>query len=215
MTFENVVNKIAEISTKPLLTLSGTEVTLLSSFIFVLLIVLSIIISLVIQRAFKRAFARKFKRREGTLTALLRLIHYSIILIGSGITLQTIGINISALFAAGAVFAIAIGFAMQNIVQNFVSGVILMVERSIAPGDISEIEGTVVKVIDSFEESDKNTTKFTTNPGSFFDNWDFNFCPGTGSRMRPASSRLISRFWKLVWYYKNNRIKFNVEAYVS
>ena len=148
MTFDNVVKKIAEISSKPLLTLSGTKVTLFSIFIFILVIVLSIIISMLLQRAFKRAFARKFKRRKGTLTALLRLIHYSIIIIGFGIGLQTIGINISALFAAGAVFAIAIGFAMQNIVQNFVSGVILMVERSIAPGDILEIENTVVKVIE-------------------------------------------------------------------
>ena len=148
MTFDTVVKKIAEISSKPLLTLSGTEVTLFSFFIFILAIILSIIISLVLQRAFKRAFARKFKRRTGTLTAMLRLIHYSIIIIGFGIGLQTIGINISALFAAGAVFAIAIGFAMQDIAKNFVSGVILMVERSIAPGDILEIESTVVKVID-------------------------------------------------------------------
>jgi len=147
LTFEHVVKKIAEISSKPLLTLSGTEVTLFSIFIFILVIVLSIIISLLLQRAFRRAFARKFKRREGTLTAMLRLIHYSIIIIGFGIGLQTIGINISALFAAGAVFAIAIGFAMQNIVQNFVSGVILMIERSITSGDILEIEGTIVKVI--------------------------------------------------------------------
>jgi small-conductance mechanosensitive channel len=100
------------------------------------------------QRALKRALAHKFKKREGTLTALLRLIHYSVVIIGFGIGLQTVGINISALFAAGAVFAIAIGFAMQNIVQNFVSGIILMVERSIAPGDILEVEGTVVKVIE-------------------------------------------------------------------
>jgi len=37
---------------------------------------------------------------------------------------------------------------MQNIAQNFVSGIILLVERTIKPGDILEIEGTVVKVVD-------------------------------------------------------------------
>lgn len=147
MALDYTLKKVAEIGSKPLLTISGTEVTLFSISIFMLVIILSIIISVVLQRAFKRAFARKFKRREGTLTALLRLINYSILLIGFAIALQNIGINISALFAAGAVFAIAIGFAMQNIVENFVAGVILMIERSITPGDILEIEGHLVKVI--------------------------------------------------------------------
>lgn len=148
MSLENFIKQLAEIASKPLFKLSGTEVTLISIFIFILIIVLSIFISKILQRALKKTIAHKFKKREGTLTALLRLIHYSVVIIGFGIGLQTIGVNISALFAAGAVFAIAIGFAMQNIVQNFVSGIILMVERSIAPGDILEVEGVVVKVVE-------------------------------------------------------------------
>ena len=148
MNLDKFLKQLAGITSKPLFKLSGTEVTLFSLFIFILVIVFSIAISMVLQRALKRALAHKFKKREGTLTALLRLVHYTVVIIGFGIGLQTIGINISALFAAGAVFAIAIGFAMQNIVQNFVSGIILMVERSIAPGDILEIEGTVVKVVE-------------------------------------------------------------------
>ena len=60
--------------------------------------------------------------------------------------LQIIGIDLSTLFAAGAVFAVGIGFAMQNVAQNFVSGVILMVERSIKPGDVLSIGEEVVKV---------------------------------------------------------------------
>ena len=43
-------------------------------------------------------------------------------------------------------FAVGIGFALQNIVQNFVSGVILLVERSITTRDVLEIEGRVVVV---------------------------------------------------------------------
>ena len=56
------------------------------------------------------------------------------------------GINLSALFTAGAVFAVGIGFAMQTIAQNFVAGIILLVERSIKPGDILEVDGEVVRV---------------------------------------------------------------------
>lgn len=148
MNFVAFNKNIAEFYSKPLFTLSGTEVTLLSIFIFFLIIFISIALSFVLQRALKKGLAHKFENQKGTLAAFLRLIHYAVIIIGFGIGLQTIGINLSALFAAGAVFAIAIGFAMQNIVQNFVAGIILLVERTIKPGDILEIEGNVVRVVD-------------------------------------------------------------------
>lgn len=145
--FDSFVKNLAEIFTEPLFIISGTAVTLLSILIFILIITGSAVISVILQRALKRGLSHRFENQKGTLAAILRLVHYSIIIIGLGIGLQTIGINISALFAAGAIFAIAIGFAMQNIAQNFVSGIILLVERTIKPGDILEIEGNVVKVI--------------------------------------------------------------------
>lgn len=138
----------SEMLTKTLFTISDTEVSLLSILIFLLIIFSSIVISMLLQRGFKKALSKKFEKREGTLAAAMRLFHYTMMLIGLGIGLQVVGINLSALFAAGAVFAIAIGFAMQNIIQNFVSGVILLLERSIKPGDILEVEGNLVKVID-------------------------------------------------------------------
>jgi potassium efflux system protein len=85
--------------------------------------------------------------REGTTAAIGRLVHYVLLIVGISIALQTLGVNLAALFAAGAVFAVALGFAMQTIAQNFVSGVILLVEQSIKPGDILGIEDKVVRVL--------------------------------------------------------------------
>lgn len=77
-----------------------------------------------------------------------RLVHYTIVFLGITIALGTLGIELTAVFAAGAVFAVAIGFAMQNITANFVSGVILLFERSIKPGDIIEVDGRIMRVLD-------------------------------------------------------------------
>jgi small-conductance mechanosensitive channel len=66
--------------------------------------------------------------------------------VGFAIGLETLGIDLGAFFTAGAVFAVGIGFAMQNIAENFVSGVILLVERTIRPGDILEVNGEMVRV---------------------------------------------------------------------
>jgi small-conductance mechanosensitive channel len=43
--------------------------------------------------------------------------------------------------------AVALGFAMQNILQNFVSGVILLAERSITESDVLEVDGRIVRVM--------------------------------------------------------------------
>lgn len=133
---------------KSLFTISGTEVTLFSIALFLSVLLITVLLSASLQRGLKKTLHARFSKKEGTLAALLRLLHYFILIVGFSIGLQIIGISLSALFAAGAVFAIAIGFAMQNVVQNFVAGVILLLERSIKPGDVLEVDGNIVKVID-------------------------------------------------------------------
>jgi potassium-dependent mechanosensitive channel len=108
----------------------------------------SYLLSQLVQVAIRRGLRARGIRAEGSVGALSRLLHYLVVLIGAAVALQTAGVQLGALFAAGAVFAVGIGFAMQNIAQNFVSGVILLVERSIKPGDVIEVGGQMVKVAD-------------------------------------------------------------------
>ncbi len=148
MSWDNVAVWMEKEMTKPLFTVAGTEVSVFSVFIFLLILAISLIVSLIIQRTLKRTFSKRFEKKLGTIAAMQRLTHYVVMLIGLGMGMQFVGVNMNALFAAGAVFAIAAGFAMQNIVQNFVSGIILLIEQTIKPGDILEVDGTVVKVIE-------------------------------------------------------------------
>jgi potassium-dependent mechanosensitive channel len=104
-------------------------------------------ISHVLQRALDRTFRARGVSDPGTTAITKRLLHYAVMAIGLSIAITEVGINLSALFAAGALFAVGIGFAMQNIAQNFVSGLILLVERAIKPGDVVEVEGRVVRVL--------------------------------------------------------------------
>lgn len=60
--------------------------------------------------------------------------------------LQVAGVDIGTLLAASAVVAVGIGIAMQKVAENFVSGVILLAERSIREGDIVEFDGRVARV---------------------------------------------------------------------
>jgi len=91
--------------------------------------------------------ARGGLSKPGTVGTTQRLLHYVVMIIGLAVALQTIGISLATVFAAGAVVAVAVGFALQNILQNFASGVILLGERSITEGDVLEVEGTVVRIV--------------------------------------------------------------------
>ena len=133
---------------KTLFLISGTEITVATLASFLLIVAATLVIAGLVRRAVGRAFAGEGQADKGTAAVASRLARYAVLLVGLSIAVGHLGINLTALFAAGAVFAVAIGFAMQNITQNFVSGVILLLERAIKPGDVLEVEGSVVQVKD-------------------------------------------------------------------
>ena len=126
--------------------IAGAPVTLATAVSVAVVVAATFYVSHLLQRGLERVLRRREIVDDGNLGVGKRLLHYVVLFVGFGIALETIGIDLKALFAAGAFFAVAIGFAMQNITQNFVSGVILLVERIIKPGDVIEFDGTVAKV---------------------------------------------------------------------
>ncbi|MCA9704884.1 MAG: mechanosensitive ion channel [Myxococcales bacterium] len=129
-----------------LVEVGGTTITLATAISAAIVIVFSAWLAGAVRRMVHRVFERRGLAREGTAGTLGGILYYLILVAGLGVALQTMGIDLAALFAAGAIFAIGLGFAMQNIAQNFVSGLILLTERAIKPGDVLEVEGDVVKV---------------------------------------------------------------------
>jgi potassium-dependent mechanosensitive channel len=146
MTWNEALEKLGTTLNVEVVRIGATTVTPLT-VIAALCIVLGTIWG---SRAIRRTLERRLERRggsAGTVGAVTSLVHYGVLSAGLAVAAQTIGIDLTALFAAGAVFAVGFGFAMQNIAQNFVSGIILLVERSIRPGDIINVEGRVVKIL--------------------------------------------------------------------
>jgi small-conductance mechanosensitive channel len=130
----------------PLFTIGQTPVTLTTVLTVVVILIVTGALAWAAQRAAGRALRLRGVADKATVNVITRLLSYAIILMGGGVALQTLGVNLAALFAAGAFFAIALGFAMQNIAQNFVGGVILLAERTIKPGDMLEVEGRFMTV---------------------------------------------------------------------
>jgi small-conductance mechanosensitive channel len=144
---DSFLGSLKELLQTKLFDIAGTEINIMTLIIFFLILVAAWGVSIGVRRAVVRHFRGREIQDEGTIGLTTRFIHFIIMLIGVGLAIRTIGINISALFAAGALFAVGIGFAMQTIAQNFVSGIILMVERIIKPNDILEVENQMVRVV--------------------------------------------------------------------
>ena len=130
----------------PLVRISDTELTPLSVVAALIVLLLAFQFSRFLQRLLQRGMHALGVDSEGTIGTFGRIIHYTVVVLGLLIAVQQLGFKLETILAAGAVFAIAFGFAMQNIAQNFVSGVILLVERSIKQGDVLEVEGRMVRV---------------------------------------------------------------------
>lgn len=79
---------------------------------------------------------------RGLQYAIGRITYYVLVVVGLMIALQTSGIQVGSLAVIMGALGVGIGFGMQNIVNNFVSGLILLAERPVKVGDWIEVEGT-------------------------------------------------------------------------
>lgn len=128
--------------------LAGVDVSVLRVVATALIVVLTLLVSRWIEKTVQRQLTARRGQETGSAAAVARITHHALVVIGFMAALHTAGVNLTGLFAAGAVFAVAIGFAMQSIMQNFVSGVILLAERYITPGAILELEGQRVILVE-------------------------------------------------------------------
>jgi potassium-dependent mechanosensitive channel len=78
--------------------------------------------------------------------AISTMLHYVVLLLGFFVALGALGIDLTKLTILVGAFTVGIGFGLQNIINNFVSGLILLFERPIKVGDVIDVGGNVGEV---------------------------------------------------------------------
>lgn len=131
----------------PLFEISGTKISVISVLLCIAFFALSIRIANMAEKMIDKILSDK-DLDSGIKGSIARFTRYAVIIIGALIALDTVGISLKSLAALGAVLMVGIGFGLQNITQNFISGLIILLERPIKVGDKVKVKGVSGKIVE-------------------------------------------------------------------
>lgn len=132
-----------DILNKSLVTLEGTSISIMFIVKFVLIFVVGFGFGWFYKNKIIRSHKLDDKLSSSTKTILGNLGYYTIIFLTIVTAFNSIGLDLSSLAVVAGALSVGIGFGLQTIVSNFISGIILMFEKSVKVGDYVELENGV------------------------------------------------------------------------
>lgn len=146
--YETILEWIKTIWNAELLKLGSSSLTIKS----ILIVIFSLFILIYLTSKLKKLLVNKVFPRyhldSGVSQSIATIIRYTLVTLGIYIIFQTSGIDLSALGLLVGALGIGIGFGLQNVTNNFISGIIILFERPIKVGDRVEIDDILGSVVD-------------------------------------------------------------------
>ena len=130
----------------PLLRLGEQTITVLTIAKILCWITAILVLNRVFQRMILRRVLQHTRLNTGLQFAIAKMFGYTIVVLGFYVALVANGVNLSSLAVVAGALGLGIGFGLQGIVANFVSGIVLLAERPVSVGDRIEVEGVAGRV---------------------------------------------------------------------
>ena len=137
----NAWDRLRDLSDFHLFNIGDTPVTPAGIFKMLFILSMALGISWLIRYLLTRGVRKKPAAQSPAFYALGRILHYIIVMAGSFAALGSIGIDFTSFALIAGALSVGIGFGLQAIVSNFVSGLILLFEGTLRVGDFIELEG--------------------------------------------------------------------------
>ncbi len=157
---EQTVPQLQALLDYKLLNLSGATVTVGGVLTALVILLLGWLASSLLRTALRRFGERNPKSNSAALYTLSRVAHYLVLLIAAMVALDVVGIPLGKFTVFAGAIGVGLGFGLQAIFSNFISGLILLFDRSLKVADFIQLDdGTrgVVKAINI------RSTRVTTN----------------------------------------------------
>ena len=132
--------RILDLSKTTLFSVGETPVTggdILRVFI---IMAVAMLLSRILRVAIRRVGESEYSGTQASMYTVGRLSHYAIIILAVVISLTSIGLDFTNLALVFGALGVGIGFGLQSIVSNFVSGLIILFEHSLRVGDYIELD---------------------------------------------------------------------------
>lgn len=136
-----VIAPVLNFTKRPLITIADTHISLLDVFFAFIIFYLSIRYSQNIKDLLEKRLQRFPAMDLGRINITTMIVRYLIIIIGIFIALSIVGIDLTTLKVLIGALGIGIGFGLQHMVNNLLSGFIILSDKSIIVNDLIEVDG--------------------------------------------------------------------------
>lgn len=138
---EQLLTEISQIFTATLFKIGENPVSLQSLLELIVLFIAILVISRSFTGFLKERLLVRLGIDEGNREAIAVIIGYLIVALGAIVAIQSIGFNLASFAVVAGGLGVGIGFGIQDLTTNFVSGLTLLLDRPVKVGDFVELEG--------------------------------------------------------------------------
>jgi len=104
------------------------------------------IINRLLKKTLLRVIPARNKADENRKYAIIQIVHYLVYVFFVLASLEIVNVDISLLLAGSAALLVGLGFGLQNIANDIISGIIILMEGNVNTGDVIEVNGIIGKV---------------------------------------------------------------------
>ncbi len=141
---QHIYSWLVDTALIPWFSIADTQINLLRLFGLILILVVVWRIGIVFEQALARVGSHHDQKSSPGWFALSRISRYFVWIIGSFIGLSYLGFDMASFAVIGGAFGVGLGFGLQNIISNFVSGIIMLVEKAVKVDDFVDLQSGVI-----------------------------------------------------------------------